>query len=239
MAALPVRSRALVFLAPFLFGLFLWNEWGKNDAKELSFDREKTVPSSAPIEIKGFSFKEYQSDRLRAKIDADVFKIDSRKFGIFSIQPVQEAVFTHPHVEVYLMGDRPPSEIVLFPFSMGEQKNTGADQRPSLFRGAGLITRVVLNRPEIQIYTKDDRFASLKIVSGRAIIRLRQKEMRFQDVFIENLVLKRSIKSPLAIWDNPKKRFHLPGEYLLKTDKGEATGKNMNLDLELRAQTTD
>ena len=232
---LPFNPRWLILLVVLaLSGLLLWGFQLRGDrTTDRALMQGKKKPSSNPIEITGLSLQSYHLERLIATLHAEVFKVSTRKFGIFSIRPVREATFIHPKVEIFLPGTNPSSDLDLFPFFWQERSGAQAKPRLNLSPDIGLISRVTLNSLAIQVYKKESSAPSLTISAEHAMINLR-REIHLEGFVIKDMVSNGSIKSRRAIWSSSQKNFVVPGGYLHATGGVETRGKGIKLDLEFK-----
>lgn len=220
-----------------MFGLLLWTVW--TDRKERSverFDEAKRTFSQNPVEISGLALHQYQSDSLVAKMSADHFSVTSRKFRIFSILPIREAIFIRPKVEIFELQDSSAGGISLFPFFPNDRSGSDGSQESFFSKEIGLVTRVILKNLEIQIY-KEGKLA-VKLSAREGTIHPVKRDFQVSDVTMENPGLKRVVKSPRAVWKREENQFHFPGTYLLRTAGGEEEGKDLLMDLDFKIETT-
>jgi len=215
---------SLIVVIVLSLGLILW---GLSQKKETSFPSivEKTSPY--PIKIKGLSYSTYDSNRLIARIKADEFKVNPKRFWVFNIRPFNEATLTNSRLEVHLY-ENMPSDVELFSF--GKDLLSLNKKGKAASKGMGLITRGVIRGLILQVY-KADRL-SIVVKAKEAYIDFKRKETHLVRAGIENVLSKKLIKSRSIIWDNKEKVFKIPGEYIALTPKGITKGRGIKVDLD-------
>lgn len=230
---LPFRYRWLLLpLILSLSGLLLWVVWAHWEGERPSLSiSQKEALSSNPVEIRDFGLQEFQSGSLDVRVRAEVFKIQSRKFGLFSIRPIREAALLHPQVELFLPEEGPLTKIDLFPFFSTGQEGAQRRQDFPFPKEVGLITRVVMKDLDIRIHRKGGQ--PLSVTAGEAILDMLNKNIRMKEVVVEDEGAHRSIRGPVAVWLGNEKRFYFPRDYILKTGAGETRGKDIHFDLAL------
>lgn len=207
-------------------GLILW---GLSQRKETTAPSIEQKSSPYPVKIEGLSYStyDYDKDRLIARIKADEFKVNPRRFWIFNVRPFNEATLINAILEIYLYEDM-PSEVNLFSFAQ-EFLSLNKEGKSAL-KGMGLITRGVIKGLTLMVYKADKLFLVVK--AKEAYIDLKRKETRLVTVSIEDVLSKKLITSRSVVWDNKEKVFKIPGEYRAQTPKGQASGKGIKVDLD-------
>lgn len=202
--------------------------WEIDQRKEPHALHKSERLSPYPIKIKKLLHVSYENNRLAAKIEADEFKVNPRKFWIFNVKSLNEATFYNVRLAIYLDNET-YSNAELFSFNKGllsfSKKN-----KYELIK-SGQITRGVIKKGLIlKIYKVD--ILSLVVKAKEAYIDLNTQETRLVGASIEDLLSKKLIKSSSVIWDNKEKVFKIPGKYIAKTPKGVASGKGIKVNLD-------
>ena len=96
--------------------------------------------SPYPVRIEDFTYTTSKDNKLVAKLTADEFKINPRKFFVFNVNPFNEATITNAKMEVYLYEDR-PNKVDLFSFREGLKSLENKEKRKAVLKEIGFVTR--------------------------------------------------------------------------------------------------
>ncbi len=220
-----MKSGFIILLIAFAFGTIIWGLMQKEPPP--SSIEQKSFPY--PIKIEGLSYSTYEKDRLIARIRADEFRVNPRRFWIFNIKPFNEATLINARLEVHLY-ENMPSEVSLFSFGKELLSLKNKKEGKSALKGMGLITRGVIKGLILKVY-KTDRL-SMVVKAKDAYIDFKKKKTKLLIASIEDVLSKKLIKASSIIWDNKEKVFKIPGEYMAQTPKGRASGKGIKIDLD-------
>jgi len=214
--------------------------WGLNQRTEvnsklssaiLKGDTENT-PSPYPMRIEDFTYTTSKDNRLVARITADEFKVNPRKFFVFNINPFNEATITNAKMEVYLY-EESPQNVDLFSFRESLKSLENKEKRKAVLKELGLVTRGVIKGLTLHVY-KNDKLTFV-VKAQRAHTDFRKNETKLMNVSVEDKTLKRNISSKSVIWDNKEKVFRVPGEYIMLADRKATKGKGLEIGLDFAA----
>jgi len=177
----------------------------------------------------GVSSKVYDNGVLVSKMEAEMFKIRPRKFFLFNIKSVNEAILTNVKLDIYIKNK-----------GLKEGKETAyIDLLKPIFdattgkgTGTGLITRAVIKGIDFNIFNSDILIHKLKARS--ADFMLQNKKIVFLNVTLEHPPSSRLISAERMIWDAQEGNFKVPGWYKSSTPKGDSKGKGVQIDLDFR-----
>jgi hypothetical protein len=189
-------------------------------------DQTQTLSDRAAKEgwlfIKGLRYKTYENGSLVARVEAQEFKIIPRRFFVFHIKSLNEAVITNAKMDLFFHGREAHNSIAEegndeSPFKVLFKELTRKDS------GAGLITKVTMKGIDISIYDsgvlrRRVRAASADLIndSGRAI---------FYDATLEDPHMGKSVSAPKVVWDSHEKRFKVPGDHRASALRMKRDGK--------------
>ncbi|MBI5058094.1 MAG: hypothetical protein HZB61_15900 [Nitrospirae bacterium] len=182
---------------------------------------------STPLNITGLSQSIHDyNGRLLAKIEADGFKVNPRRFYVFNVKSINEVTITNARIELYVYEKEQTPEVDLISLSESilPHSNTGGSSKEF-----GRITRGMINKMSIEVY-KNGKI-SMSARAGQGVIDFRKRVTKMKDVSIEDASTQKVIKSNAVIWDNKEKVFIIPGDYIAITPKGSAKGNGLKIDL--------
>ncbi len=207
--------------------------WEIDQRKEPHALHKSERLSPYPIKIEKLLHAVYKNNRLTAKIEADEFKVNPRKFWIFNVKSLNEATFYNVRLEIYL-DNKTYSNAELFSFGkdlLSLSKESLSKKNKYELNRRGQITRGVIKKGLILKIYKIDTLAFM-VKAKEAYIDFNTQETRLVGASIEDLLSKKLIKSSSVIWDNKEKVFKVSGKYIAKTPKGVASGEGIKVNLD-------
>lgn len=194
--------------------------------------KTNTSPQSynPPLLINGLSCKVYNNGILVSKMEAEEFKIRPRKFFIFNIKSVNEAILKNVKLNVYtknkeLKESKEVTDIDLlnpiFDATTGKGTGTGT--------GTGLITRAIIKGIDVNIFISDVLTHKLKATT--ADFMLKKKRIVFYNVNLENPPSHKLINAEKIIWDAQEKVFKVYSLDKASSPKEKAKVKHFKIDL--------
>jgi hypothetical protein len=224
-------SRLLFILAMFAVlaaGEYLLMSWtglprGPNRLEE------NTGKKNHIFSIKGLETTKVTGDqKIRLKIGSVM--VAPRKYFVFSIQPLNEALFEDFSLDYF----RRPDSQSMFALSDIQETLLPADSKGMMFSGlfnlkAGVITRGVIRRFTLTVYEGDAIKTVVK--SAKAELDFKNNKMRLEDVSIEQHDAKRIIKSSEAVLKNSDGTISIPGKYSILHREGVLKGSGVKMRL--------
>ncbi len=208
------------------------------------------IPVSHPVEkqkntgsmgISGFGFSTYDGASLITRVQADLFRIVPRKFGIFRMKSVNEAMLVKARFEIYL-GNATQSQSVgvagekqgqtddpgVFS-AFGDQVNSSAKALPGM-QEVGNVTRLVMDGMELAFCREQSPYLEARARSGG--MDFKKEKITMRDAVLEHFPSGKKIFSETIIWDDDARVFKIPGRYEAHTPKGRAKGRGITVDLD-------
>ncbi len=175
------------------------------------------------------SYKVHDKGVLITKGKADEFKIAPRKFLVFSIKSINEALLTNVKVDIYIHN-------IIKSERDGDSKNTDfnifnpfIDVSNSKGKGTGLITKAIIKGIDIRMF--NENILTIKLNASTADLKAKEGNMVFYNATLEHLPSSKSISSKKIFWDREKMVFKIPGWYNASSPKGKGRGKGLQIDL--------
>lgn len=191
------------------------------------------APSSGPptgvgTVVKGLHSRVYEDGLLVSEAEAEDFRIIPRRFFVFNVKSLNEAVITNARIKLF------------------ERKETGEARKKddpfgSLFReftdkenATGVITRAVVKGMEVSIYNTEG--LTHHLTAARADLKAGQNQTVFYHAALEHPSSKRVITTEKLLWDAQEREFRIPGEYTGSGPGGAFQGKGVRIDLNFRVR---
>jgi hypothetical protein len=180
------------------------------------------------IAVKGFETTKVSGDqKIRLKVGSVM--VAPRKYLVFSIQPLNEALFDDFSVDYF----RRSQDQSMFPVSDIQQALLPADGK-GVFSGlfnlkTGVITRGLIRQFTLTLYEGDEIKTVVK--SAKAELDFKSNKIRLEDVRIEQHDFKRIIKSSEAVLKNSDGTINIPGKYSILHPEGVLKGSGVKIRL--------
>ncbi|CAN2043856.1 DUF4403 family protein [Candidatus Magnetomoraceae bacterium gMMP-1] len=212
-----------------MIGLVAWISIPKEELFNSLSTEFKTDKISYPLRITGFIASKYEKNGLISRIKADELKLNPRKIFIFNIKSINELTLNNAEIDIYFY-ENTHSDIKEFSFS--DNVLPLQNYKASL-KSMGFITRGVINNLVLNIYRGDNIYFFIK--AETAYINIKKSTIKLIRAIIKNISLNKLIKSKIIIWNNRKKIFKIPGDYIMLSPMEKIRGKkieiNLNFDL--------
>jgi hypothetical protein len=224
-------SRFFFILAMFAVlaaGEYLLMSWTALSRGSTSLE-ENTGKKNYIFSIKGLETTKVTGDqKIRLKIGSVM--VAPRKYFVFSIQPLNEALFEDFSLDYF----RRPDSQSMFALSDIQETLLPADGKGMMFSGlfnlkAGVITRGGIRRFTLTVYEGDAIKTVVK--SAKAELDFKNNKMRLEDVSIEQHDAKRIIKSSEAVLKNSDGTISIRGKYSILHPEGVLKGSGVKMRL--------
>lgn len=188
----------------------------------------KTAKKTFLFLITGLETTSNSGDRkIRLKIGSAM--VTPRKYLVFSIKPLNEAIFEDFSVEYF----RKPQERSMFHLNDIQEAILPAD-RKVMFSGlfnlnTGVITRGGIRRFALAIYEGDELKTVVK--SAKAELDFKNNKIRLEDASIEQHDLKIITKSSEAVLKNYDGTVYIHGKYSILHREGVLKGSGVKIKL--------
>lgn len=190
---------------------------------------EQVLPNETSMSAKSLSFSNYEDGRLTSRFQVDQMVVKPRKFGIFRVKSINEALLLN-------------ALFVFHQYSAAEEKVSdrpeGASKKPDLtdgiqglaeLRGVGRLTRAVVDGMTLEFL--HDKEMVLRAQMEKAFIDLQKNESRFEKSVFQLSRQKIILLGEEAFWDKKNKKFIIPGPYRILEGGDRKTGTGIAIDL--------
>jgi hypothetical protein len=216
------RIASVVVLAVGALGLLV--AWG---ALPIRKGNEITPASNPPITdgtyVKGLHYKVHENGSLVSEAEAEDFRIVPKRFFVFRVKSVNEAVVTNARIKLFKLND--------------SRKDSKDDPFGSLlkeFGDSGLIVKAVVNGIDVNIYKAEK--VTHHLTAAKADLMAGANQTAFYDAAIEHPPSKTVIRTAKLLWDTEKRKFRVPGQYTASGPGGEFRGKGVQIDLNFKME---
>lgn len=201
--------------------------------------------ASSTMSISGFGFSIYEGASLRTRVQADLFRIVPRKFGIFRMRSINEAALVKARFEIYtdcnggtLAEGRPKGkgyengDAGVFS-ALGDEFNAQT-RGGSGIQGVGNVTRLLMSGLELVFYR--DKIPNLEARAKNGTMEFKKKEIRMHGAVLEHIPSGKKIAGDTIVWDDDARIFKIAGSYEATTRRGKAKGRGITVDLDFHVE---
>ncbi len=201
------RVSAAKILAVLAVGFFIaWSALSVKKVNDIKAPVDGTIKEEETC-ITGLRYKTCRNGRLVARIDAEEFKIRPRRFFVFQIKSLNEAIITNAKMDLFFRKEAPHG-------SLGQEGGDGPFG--ALLRdltnkesGVGLVTKVTLKGIDISIYDSD--VLTQRLRADSADLRSDTGQGIFYKATLEEPSIGKFTVAPKVVWDPHKKKFKAQG----------------------------
>jgi hypothetical protein len=202
--------------------------WSIQNDKQMQTPHENEMISSCSLGMKNFSTVEFANNRPLSRLKADELTIGPRSYFAFNIRPLNEANLKNAKLETYYYSNESQKERDTWSINGSRDILLGTSSLKSL-RSAGIITRCRISGFSWEIY--QDGQAGMVVNATNALVNIRKHEIKLSEVRIYDRKSQKFIAAHSATWKDKQKSFLIPGNYIVMTSKGYASGSGVRLDL--------
>ena len=184
-----------------------------------------------PLKITGLVYSAQNERGVVYALQADQLLIKPRKFRLFNIRNVNEAVLDNARFETRFYADT-TSEQRLFDYEavlpVGDD-DSDSDRHRSR-SGYGLVTRLVANRVKFDIFRSEQK--SMTLTAALGLLENKKREAEFLNATLRDMRSARRISSRKIIWDAKNSVFVIPGSYVLHSPAKDVVGESIKVDMD-------
>jgi len=191
--------------------------------------RTRAPSKQLPLQIRDFRYSSQDENRIVHALQAEQLVIQPRRFRVFNIKSVNEAVLQNAHFESYSYKKTAMHTPLLeyqkvIPFSKGAR---GRHRNGSV---TGLVTRLIAKGVRFDIF-RDGR-QSIALTAEYGLVEKKRSEAEFVNGIIKDSRSDRVIRSSRILWKEKRKVFVIPDAYAMSASGTHTTGKSIEIDLE-------
>jgi len=198
----------------------------------LNYDRPlptamPVLQSSVSMSVGGLDLKNFSQGKLAERIQVGQFMVKPRRFGIFSVKSVNEAIFLKTRIDLH-------------PRPCLDGKDGGKDtgllsaidnslQSVAQMRGVGRVTRSKFTEFMMRLHREGE--PPLQIHAREAFGNIPEKEFSLSECILQ--VGEKRLKASKALWNQERKCFIVPGEFVFWQGATRLSGTGAEVDLSL------
>ena len=225
------RRLSQLLLAGILLLLFFLAWLMYQDYSNASFAVPPATSTNRPLAISGMSYSNFQDDRLTSRVKVEQLQIQSRKFGIFRVRAVNEVLLIKASFDLYQSlaansDDAESRQGLSLTAGLAESMNGLTS-----LHGMGRVTRAVIDSMDLQVFLTQAPY--LQVSSRRAYLDIEKQTAKFEQARLVGRQGGFQLITPVLIWDEQRKLFHIPGDYRLLTAQGSQQGAAAVVDTDL------
>jgi hypothetical protein len=183
-----------------------------------------------PLQIKDFRYAGQEQNRLVRVLEARELVVQPRRFGVFNIKSVNEAVLKDAHFEVHFY-EEAVEEIPLFDYQQVQRPSESTGRRPHE-AVTGVVTRAIAKGVLYRIFRDESEKIVLHAEYG--VMEKRKSGPEFFNATIKDSGSDSFIRSRKILWDEQERVFVIPGAYAMSASGRRTSGKAVQVDLDFR-----
>jgi len=221
--------RERVFLLP-LYGcialaaglIALWIIlWSGTDGEPETLKKSSRI-KQMPLQISEFRYTSQDQDRLVHVLQAKQLVIQPRRFMVFNIKSINEAVLQNARLETHFYPESAKQSVMPFGQSTRGTRHTGS--------AVGLVTRLIANRIRIDIFRGD--MQAIVLAANYGLVEKKNSEAEFINAILKDSRSDRVIRSSRILWDEKRRLFVIPGTYAMSASGNDTSGQSIEIDLD-------
>jgi hypothetical protein len=204
----------------------------KPDSSEIKYPGHMP-PRPPPLQLTDFWYSAQDENGVLNTVEADNLVIRPRRYLVFNIKSLNEAILTRAHLQVHLRdkdnADVNPFDVKyedIIPFT---DSGAGSENR-SRGSGFGIVTRLLAEDLTLDVLRKAS--TTLVLTAERGLVENRKGEAQFINATLSDPRTGRLIRSNRILWDNKRKKFMVPGTYSLTAPRDQVRGEAISVDLD-------
>ncbi|MGD2073490.1 MAG: hypothetical protein PVI91_06620 [Gammaproteobacteria bacterium] len=225
MVSRPIYLGGVILAAGLLLlSVFPLPELHRDPLTQVTSTRNKRLP----LLIKEFRYTGQDQNRLVHVLEARELVVQPRRFAVFNIKSINEAVLRAAHFEVHFYEDG-IENTPLFDYQEVQPFTEGSHKRRngSLI---GLVTRVIANGVRYDIFRNEKR--KMVLVAEHGVMEKRKSGVEFFHAVIKDSGSDRFIRSRKILWNEHRKVFVIPGAYAMSASGNNTSGEAIEIDLD-------
>ena len=206
-------------------GIFPWPGTNSAPVPLKAGTRNKQLP----LQISEFRYTSQDENRLVHVLQAKRLVIQPRRFMVFNIKSVNEAVLDNARLEVHLYKDAMTRNTLsdyekVLPFN---GKKRGNHRHGAV---VGMVTRLVANGVRVDIFR--DQIPAMILAAEYGLMEKKKSEAEFINAILKDSRSDQVIRSGRILWHEKRKLFVIPGSYAMSASGNYTSGESIEIDLD-------
>lgn len=190
---------------------------------------------AAPLQdIEGLRYRRWERGRLAMELTADRLEITARSFFSLRIRSIHQALLHNVHITLHHgSGVNPAPPSLAEGFAGIQQAATGGGNSQTTQRGQKIrLSRGVIAPFALTVRRDGDGETLLLFTARYGEMEPAEKKTRFSDATLTDPRSGKTIRSRTVYWDEARKTFQIPGNYLAESPKGQGKGTGLEVGLD-------
>ena len=202
--------------------------WPGTDSEPVP-QETRTRAKQLPLQIQHFRYVNQDNNRIVYALQAEQLLIRPRRFMVFNIKSVNEAVLKNARFETHFY-EETAMHTPLFDYqeALPFNKGTGNKQRNGPI--IGLVTRLIAKGVRLDIFREE--MPVMVLVAEYGLVENKKSEAEFINGIIKDSCSDRFIRSSRILWDDKIKVFVIPGAYTMSASGNSTNGESIQIDLD-------
>lgn len=182
-----------------------------------------------PLQMSEFTYTSQDQNRLVHVLHAEQLVIRPRRFMVFNIKSVNEALLENARFEVHLYAEATTDNTLsdyekVLPFNREKRGN----QRHGAV--VGMVTRLIANGVRVDIFREE--IPAIILAAEYGLVEKRKPEAEFINAMLKDSRSDRIVRSRRILWDEKRMLFVIPGPYAISASGNDTRGKSIEIDLD-------
>ena len=202
--------------------------WSGNDGEPEALDTGDRI-KRMPLQISEFTYTSQHHDRVVHILQAKQLVIRPRRFMVFNIKSVNEAVLQNARLERHFYTES-ANQSSLFDFLEVMPFEQSSSGKRSTGSAVGLVTRLITNHVRVDIIRDD--VEALVLAAEYGLVEKKKSEAEFINAILKDSRSDRVIRSSRMLWDEKRMLFVIPGTYAMSVSENDTSGQSIEIDLD-------
>lgn len=202
----------------------------------LSSNSDPVLPKASvrtkqlPLQMEEFRYISQDQNRIVRVLQAQQLVIQPRRFMVFNIKSVNEAILQNAHFETHFYEKAVMHAPLIdyqeiLPFSEGSRGNKHHNGSV-----VGLVTRSIAKGVRFDIFYEEER--SIVLAAEYGLMEKKKSEAEFINAILRDSRSDRLIRSSRILWNEKRKVFVIPGAYTMSASGNKTSGESVEIDLD-------
>jgi hypothetical protein len=209
--------------------------WSGTDGEPEALNMSSRI-KRMPLQISEFRYTSQDQDRLVHVLQAKQLVIQPRRFMVFNIKSINEAVLQNARLETHFYPESAKHSSLfdfqeVMPFG---QRTRGTRHTGSAF---GVVTRLIANRIRVDIFRGD--IQAIVLAANYGLVEKKKSKAEFINAILKDSRSDRVIRSSRILWNEKRMMFVIPGTYAMSASGNDCSGQSIEIDLEFNIRPVE
>lgn len=202
--------------------------WAATDSDPVP-QKTRARAKQLPLQIQDFSYTSQDENRIVQALQAEQLLIQPRRFMVFNIKSVNEAILQNARFEAHFY-EETATHTPLFDYQEVLPFNKGTRDKYRNGPVVGLVTRLIAKGVRLDIFREE--MQAIVLVAEYGLVEKQKSEAEFINGIIKDGHSDTFIRSSRILWDDKRKVFVIPGAYAMSASGNNTSGESIEIDLD-------